>query len=561
MWSRLLLALAFLQACGKAPPPPLAETARPGRNAVVLTIIGTNDLHGRVESLPILSGYLRILRELRRGDGAVLLLDGGDMFQGTLESNLGEGAAVVRAYNALGYAAVTVGNHEFDFGPIGDDSTPRRPGDDPRGALKARAAEAKFPFLMANVVEASTGRPPAWPNLTPSALVEVAGLKVGVIGLTTMGTPHTTIAVNFAGLAMQPLAEAAIREARALRAKGAALVVVTAHAGSSCRSFDDPKDASVCDTRDEIFALAEALPPGTVDAIVGGHSHAGVAHFAHGIPVIESYSNGKAFGRIDLTVDPAAGRVVDVAIHPPRYLCERGDGPCRPEPYEGREVTPDPAVTELLRPDVERARVRREERLGVKVERAVWKKYDEESPEGNLFADLMRAARPAADVAIANGGGLRADLPSGDLTYGRLYEAFPFDNRFARVTLTGEVLAQLFAKNLARGSGILSVSGARVQAVCRGADLVVQLFRGDGRPIKAGDRLVLVTSDFLASGGDGTFGSDVEVVVEDALIREEMAALLKKKGGTLSGDDRRLYDPNAPRVAYPDGRPVRCAER
>src|SRR5205814_1292694 len=83
----------------------------------------------------------------------VLLLDAGDMFQGTVESNLGEGAAVVDVMNRLGYTAAAIGNHDFDFGPTGGDATPQQRGDDPRGALRARAAEARFPFLMANVVD------------------------------------------------------------------------------------------------------------------------------------------------------------------------------------------------------------------------------------------------------------------------------------------------------------------------------------------------------------------------------------------------------------------------
>src|SRR5687767_1552592 len=109
---------------------------------VTLSIVGTNDLHGGVTAragrggLALLGGYLKNLRAARARDGgAVLLVDGGDMFQGTLESNLAEGAPVVAAYNALGYTAAAVGNHEFDFGPVGPAATPRGPSDDPNGAL------------------------------------------------------------------------------------------------------------------------------------------------------------------------------------------------------------------------------------------------------------------------------------------------------------------------------------------------------------------------------------------------------------------------------------------
>src|SRR5690606_1951738 len=108
------------------------------------------------------------LRALRAADGGgVVLLDAGDMFQGTLESNLGEGDVIVSAFEAIGYDAVTIGNHEFDFGPAGEATTPASASDDPRGALKARARQAHFPFLSANVVS-EDGRPLDWANVQPS---------------------------------------------------------------------------------------------------------------------------------------------------------------------------------------------------------------------------------------------------------------------------------------------------------------------------------------------------------------------------------------------------------
>src|SRR6266540_1195074 len=84
------------------------------KDEVTLSVVGTSDLHGHLAVLPWLSCYVENLRQRRQADGGgVLLLDAGDMFQGTLESNLGEGAPVVAAYNALGYTAVAIGNHEF----------------------------------------------------------------------------------------------------------------------------------------------------------------------------------------------------------------------------------------------------------------------------------------------------------------------------------------------------------------------------------------------------------------------------------------------------------------
>ena len=181
---------------------------------VTLSIVGTNDLHGGIlprdgrGGLALLGGYLKNLREARARDGgAVLLIDAGDMFQGTLESNATEGASVVAAYNALGYTAAAIGNHEFDFGPVGPAATPRTPGDDPSGALKARASEATFPFLAANLVDAASGRAVEWANVKPAVLVQAAGVKVGIIGVMTRGALTATIASNVGGLSVAPLAE------------------------------------------------------------------------------------------------------------------------------------------------------------------------------------------------------------------------------------------------------------------------------------------------------------------------------------------------------------------
>src|SRR5262245_34625465 len=132
--------------------------------ARVLTVIGTGDLHGYLDGdggaggAALLGGYLTVLRRAH----AVVLVDAGDLFQGTLVSNLAEGAPVVRAMNALGYQAAALGNHEFDYGPVGPDAVARSPDQDPQGALRARAREAKFRLLGANIVDESTGRPVTW---------------------------------------------------------------------------------------------------------------------------------------------------------------------------------------------------------------------------------------------------------------------------------------------------------------------------------------------------------------------------------------------------------------
>ncbi|MEO7095081.1 MAG: 5'-nucleotidase C-terminal domain-containing protein, partial [Polyangiales bacterium] len=532
--------------------------------------IGTNDLHGALERLPLLAGFVSNLRTARAADGGgVLLIDAGDMFQGTLESNINEGAEVVRAYNAMGYTASAVGNHEFDFGPEGPATTPQSIEDDARGALKARAREAKFPMLVSNISDKDSGARIKWPNMPASTIVEVAGIKVGIIGASTESTPFTTMPANFVGLVMSPPAAKAIaEEATKLRGQGAALIIVTAHIGSKCTDFEHPNDVKTCDDHEELFKVISDLPKGAVDVIVAGHTHAGIAHRINDIAVIESFSSGRAFGRIDVRVS-ADGRVTGVKIQPPHAVCvgDTTDKPisiadCTGGDYEGKPVVPEPAVKTIVDEALAKADVRRKEKLGVTLTGKVSKEYGSESAEGNWFTDLMIAARPDAQVALTNGGGLRADMPSGDLTYGQLFEAMPFDNRFAVVDLKGSHLRSLVSTNLQRGGGILSWSGLKVKARCKGGKLDSTITVG-GKPLDDAKSYKMVTSDFLASGGDGLVGRlklpDGAIKVTDVIIRDAIADILRKKKGSV--DPAKLFSPATKRLDYEGNRPVECAPK
>jgi 5'-nucleotidase len=558
MRAALAVVLALAACSQPATPAPHAPVAH---RSVTLSIIGTNDLHGQLSRLPLVAGYVANVRAARAADGGgVLLVDAGDLFQGTLESNLGEGADVVRAYDELGYTASAIGNHEFDYGPIGPAVTAKSPDEDPRGALKARIASAKFPFLVTNIADDRTGALIDWPNTAPGKIVEVAGVKVGLIGASTESTPTTTMPANFKGLRMLPAAAAIEQEARELRRQGAQFIVVTAHIGSACKDWHDPDDTSSCDNGDELFRVIHALPHGTIDVFVAGHTHAIVAHRIDGVPAIESLSGGRAFGRVDLHIQD--GRIVDAKIFPPQLVCPLDAhfnalpvDQCHPDPYEGRPVVADARIQKIADEALAKAGERRAEKLGVTLVAPVTKEYKTESAEGDLLTDLMLAARPDADVALANGGGLRADLPQGELTYGQLFEALPFDNRFALVTISGKQLVKLVASNLQRGGGILSWAGLTAKAHCTGDHLEVAL-TVHGKPVAADTTYTIVTSDFLASGGDGLFarsGLSADAVhVTDTIIRDAMADVLRARKGTI--DPAQLPK----RLDYPGKRPVSC---
>lgn len=561
-----VLVSAFLgDACSRAP----ATTT--------ISIVGTNDLHGGILArngrggLALFGSHVSNLRAARVKDGgAVLLLDAGDMFQGTLESNLTEGAPVIAAFNALGYNAVTIGNHDFDYGPVGEQATPVNPDEDPRGALKARAAEARFPFLAANILDTGTNQPvDDWPNVKPSTLLDVNGIKVGVVGLTTLETLQATISMNTWGLAIGPLERALASEAVKLRASGATIVIGVAHAGGSCRALENLNDLSSCGAKDEILEVARAVPAGTVDVIVAGHRHDVIAHDVAGVAIIESRSSGRAFGRVDLTVDRKTGRVLSHRIFPPHEICayEDSSGQCvdegtagsRPRQYEGLPVVPNAEVAAIVASAEQGARARKETPLNVNVAADIRRSEDRRSPLGDLLVERMVKWFGPTDVAIYNTGGLRADIPAGPLTYGRLYEVFPFDNRVARLTMSGDELRRVVENNLSTRGSLLLMGGARAVADCAGSTLRVRLQRENGAAIKPTDQLRVVTVDFLATGGDGFFDPIEPVkligsVSDGPIFRDVFAFSLMRSGGTLAPPAA-----STPRgVVFNGSRPLSC---
>jgi 5'-nucleotidase len=525
-----VVALAFLW-CARAGHFPGLAAAADEPAVITLSIVGTSDLHGAAFSsnglggLSLFAGYVNNLRAARASDrGAVLLIDSGDTFQGDIESNLSEGASIVDAYNAMGYTAEAIGNHDFDFGSVDSPAARQLPGD-LRGALKARAAQARYPFLAANLMDAATARPVEWPNVRPSVLVQAAGIKTGIVGVMTIDALRSTLAANVQGLRIAPLAPTIVKHASKLRAAGADVVIVAAHAGGRCDRFDQPADLSSCDAESEIFRVAGSLPHGLVDVIVSGHTHGGLAHEVNGIGIIQPYSRGQSFGRVDIVFDPRMRRVVRIQPFAPRQIVAGQ--------YEGKAVASDPAIDTAMAPALRRVHQLQATSLGVSLDATVPRVSAFGSPLGNLFAEALRAAVPGADVAAINNAarGLRADLAAGPLTVGRLYDVFPFDNRIARITLTGAELGRWLAGEISQGRrGWLGISGVDVRTSCRANGLHVDLFRGSGA-IHDDDRLLAVTiggptlSGNLASSdpvaGIGPIGNApiVREVVEEWFLR------------------------------------------
>jgi len=425
-------------------------------------LVAIADVHGHVAELSRLAGVLAPVRSR----GPSLLLDAGDGLQGTLAARLSRGEAVVAAFGALGVDASAVGNHDFDYGTE---------------ALRVCAAEAPYPFLSANLRDRETGRLPEWKNLRARKLFRIpGGPVVGVFGLSAEDTPALTMPTNVAGLAFGSESEEAVRQAKALRAEGAEIVVGLAHVGGWCKDLGDPDDLSSCEPGRALFALARALPPGLVDAILGGHTHGFVNHRVNGVALVQAGSRAEAAGWLTLCVGSAP------RFHPLLWAARDG---------QARDAAAEARVAAAVAPFVEAADALSHRPAGADLPWPLPRDPTGPSALGSSVARALRSAL-AADFGLVNSGCLRADLARGGLTVGALYEALPFEDRLAAVSLPGSALEELLRALAARTGGFPQLSGLRFDG--RRARTC------DGAPLDPKKTYTLGTNEFLALGGDGT---------------------------------------------------------
>jgi len=562
---RLLPVVLFLAvSCRSATTAPGTPAAAP----VHVVIVGTTDVHGwfgghddvlpdggpnHWGGLAILASYVDALRAAN--GGRVLLVDSGDLFQGTLESNIFEGEPVVKGYNALGYSAAAVGNHEFDYGPVGPDGVASKPGQDPLGALKRNVSMMTFPMLSANMTEKASGQTPAWAHR--STVVTTGGVKIGIIGLSTPDTPNVTMPANVATLNFGEPVAAAVNEAADLRRRGADMVLVIAHMGGRCKDVLDVHDVASCENEQEAMQFLRALPAGTIDAYFAGHTHSQMRQYVQGVPAMQALAYSREFSTLDAWIDPVQHRVARTELRPLTMLCTAvyaGTATCDPKQakgatalvprvFEGKTIVPDAKVAALFTSYLATVAEKRKEPVGIRTTAAIPRSYSNESPLGNLLTDLMRTAS-GADMAFINSGGVRADLPVGDLRYSHIFEVSPFDNFPSVVTLTGAQIAEILRLTANGEHGILQVSGLRyTYDATKDADKppaerqrVLSVTMPDGTPIDPKATFQVVMPDFLAAGGDGAMPvtkdlpasairTDLSVPLREIFVRE-----LRKRG-------------------------------
>lgn len=489
-----------------APPKPMSKKLR---------VVATNDVHGRLLSethswsngravggLATLAAYFK--EEAAGFDGATVILDGGDVMQGTPISNLTRGKSTVATFNVAGYSGVAIGNHEFDWGvPI----------------LRRRIGEAKFSWLSANTFIKGSEAQPAWAR--PSALITVAGVKVGIIGLSTEATPTTTKAANVKDLEFRSGSATIDRWVPILRQRGADFVIVVAHSGAICDAQFRKCDGEIID-----WAHSVTNKP---DLIVSGHTHRVVRYVENGIPIVEAGSYTTRYAVVDLVKEGNQSKA---------WIRDF------PTPFVDR-VTPDTTITRM----VEETR----KQIGPQVVRVVatlrdtLKRGISEGVLGNMMADAFRT-QAGAQLAFINNGSIRtSELAAGPVNWGALYSLQPFENRLVKLWMTGSQIRSIVETALAGRTPDMHVSGMTVTYNPSSAPQhrVERMTMLDGKELRDDETYVVVVTDFLAPGtGDGyeAFGKARR---REELSLTDLDAIIKYLSGlpqpvTLNNGERRL---------------------
>lgn len=529
---RFVMALATMIAACETPAAPraAAPAAPPARApAACLSIVAWNDLHGQLSPDEVQVDATRVpaggvialadqLSAIRATGDPVIALDAGDLFTGPLDSTLAEGAPVIDAYNVMGVDAAAIGNHEFDFGPVGYARVvaPPKLGDEggydgPRGALFARMDAARFPFLSANL-HRSDGKPLGWHHLLPSTRIARGGYDLGVVGYTTMETPLTTLKPNVVGLDFVTNAAALVAaEVRALRAAGASPVVLLAHAsleGPLPQLLEDPSDPEGARRVGEMATLLDAIPVADrPDLIVGGHRHQWMLGRLRGIPIVSSDCHGVGLSRIRYCrpLPNAAPQLDRIERHVAMATSQPGSAlgvavEKAIAPWQAKvKAEAEAVVTTLRKPCLEKAL--NGTALAEQTARAIAE-----------HASAAATPPPGVPVvALVNTGGLRAPLHAGTVRYRDVFATSPFENGVSICATTRAGLARTIANSIAAPEAhdrlTFGIAGAKVTLV-RAADGGLALRRvvidGPGaRPARDDDPVWLALPDFILWGGDG----------------------------------------------------------
>lgn len=462
-----------------------------------LTIIHTNDTHANLDNAP---KRATLINGLRAANANNLLLDAGDVFSGTLYFNTFEGAADLELMNYMEYDAMVFGNHEFDLGSSAEGHS----------ALAEFVGGADFPMLGANIDfsgDANLAPLVAGEAFTKTAsngqiysgvVKEIDGEEVGIFGLTTAETADISSpgAVEFTDYL-----EAAEEAVEWFESEGVNKIIALTHIG-----YDDNP------AFDNDRTLAAEVDG--IDVIVGGHTHTTLLPPTeiNDTIIVQANEYGKILGQLDLTFD-AEGNVTDFnGVH---HKVED-------------TIADDEGAAAILEPFAEQVEELKETEIGVNANnflngtRGEFGIRASETNLGNFITDGMLAKakqiNPDTTIALQNGGGIRASIEEGPITYGEVLTVLPFGNALAIMEVTGEELLDALEHSVrqfpSENGGFLHVSGMffNYDGKAPAGDRVLSAFVDNGEEyveLDLEETYTVATNSFTAKGGDGfdSFGA------------------------------------------------------
>ena len=472
-----------------------------------INILHTNDHHGHFwqndhgeyglgAQKTLVDG---IRREVAAQGGSVLLLSGGDINTGVLESDLQDAEPDFRGMNLVGYDAMAIGNHEFD---------------NPLSVLRQQEKWATFPLLSANIYQKSTGQR----LFKPYALFDKQGIKIAVIGLTTYDTAKIGNPEYFTDMEFRVPAQEAKQVVEQLRKDEKPDVIIAAtHMGH----YDNGEHGSNAPGDVE---MARSLPAGYLDMIVGGNSQDPVcmagdnrkqADYVPGTPcspdrqngtwIVQAHEWGKYVGRADFEFRNGELKLVHYQLIPVnlKKKVEKADGTSE-RVYYTQQIAEDPTMMKLLTPFQDKGKAQ----LGVKIGSVNGKLEGDRSKvrfvQTNLARVMLAAQRERADAdfAVMSGGGVRDSIESGDITYKNVLKVQPFGNTLVHVDMKGREVEQYLAvvANMKPDSGAYA-QFANVSLVADGKG--VSEVKINGQPLQADKTYRIATLNFNALGSDG----------------------------------------------------------
>lgn len=489
--------------------------------AAELTIFHTNDMHSRIQTTDDggqsigLSEMAAAVKAVKSKNPATLWLDAGDTFHGMPMITLSRGENLVPLLNAAGLDAMTAGNHDFNYGSA---------------QLEKLAKKLKFPLLDANVVRKSNGKP----LFKPYKIFKLNGIKVGVFGLSTPETAYKTNPANVTTVEFLNPVNVSREMIKTLRPKCDVLIAVM-HMGL---------DASSEFTSERIARETDGI-----DLIVDGHSHTALADGLRikDTLIVQTGCYEHFLGRA--TIDVENHKIVSKSAE----LLDADD-------VKAIARKPDKKILDELKIANDKANKLLDEIVAhsdreISSERLLVRRN--ESELGNLAADSFRWVAKS-DIAIINGGGLRADLPAGDITRRDIMSIFPFGNTLRVAEIKGSAVRAMLEHSVeyypASFGGFLDVSGLTFSydPSKEPKHRVAKILIG-GQPLDADKTYTIALADFQTAGGDNyTMLTNLKIVGELGTFEEILADYLNQVGmsGIEVGRIQRLVE-----VPVPDEEP------